>query len=225
MPSRVTVRAVRSTRKGPTSSTGTGADVEAQTGELSFNEYGQLVSTTVTANGDAANPYFNFSGGAAQNQQIGFTFGTSISDGGTGTDGVTQYGDDSTVLSSSQDGYAASSLSSISIDNAGKISATYTNGETSTFAQIAVASFRNVNGLCKVGDNLYAETGSSGSAAVGVAGSGGHGTISSSTLEQSNVDLATELVSMITTERGYQANSKSVSTADEMLQTVLAMKS
>jgi flagellar hook protein FlgE len=194
------------------------ADVLAQSGTLTFNTFGQLVGEQVTYNGDPANPYFNFTGGAQQNQQIAFDFGESINEGGTGTDGTTQYGQASSVLAVSQDGYGPSYLIDISIDNAGKIFGRYTNGETRAFSQIAIANFRNVNGLARMGDNMFAESHLSGQPLAGVANEGGNGRIFSNTMELSNVDMAEEFVRMITTQRGFQANSRSIKTADELLQ-------
>ena len=200
------------------------ADVIAQSGELVFNTDGALVSETVTYNGDPLNPYFNFSGGADQNQRIGFDFGQSIADGGSGTTGTTQYGQESSVLATTQDGYGPSFLEDITIDNDGKIYGRYTNGQTRPFAQIAIANFRNINGLSRVGDNMFSETHLSGQPLMGVANEGGNGRIFSNTLELSNVDLAEQFVSMITTQRGFQANSRSIQTADDLLQELVNLR-
>lgn len=133
--------------------------------------------------------------------------------------------DTSDTLTYSGDGYEAGTLESISIGSDGVITGTYSNGKTKPLAEIALATFTNPQGLEKIGDNLYATTNNSGEFTGGVvAGSAGTGSLSSGTLEMSNVDLANELSQMMIAERAYQANTKAISTADEMLQSLIAMK-
>lgn len=199
-------------------------DVICQSGELVFDEYGRMVSESVTFDGDPTNPYFNFKGGAEQNQQIGFDFGESIVEGGTGTSGTTQYSQPSSILAATQDGYGPSFLMNINIDEAGKVYGQYNNGQTRAFAQLSVVNFRNVSALSRLGGNMFSETHDSGQPLHGVANGGGNGRIFANTLELSNVDLAEEFVHMITSQRGFQANSRSISTADEMMQELVNLK-
>ena len=200
------------------------ADVLAQSGTLVFNTYGQLVSETVTYTGVPPNDHFCFKGGAEPNQVIGFDFGESISEGGTGTEGTTQYGQASSILAANQDGYGPSYLIDIAIDNTGKVMGRYTNGETRAFSQIVIANFRNLNGLSRVGHNMFSQSNESGEPLNGVANEGGNGRIFANTLELSNVDMAAEFVNMITTQRGFQANARSIRTADELLQELVNLR-
>ncbi|MCD8567873.1 MAG: flagellar hook-basal body complex protein, partial [Geovibrio sp.] len=116
------------------------------------------------------------------------------------------------------------SLEQVMFNPAGEIVGYYTNGEVMTIAQVALATFTNNQGLLKVGDTLFAETGNSGTAAIGKPQTGARGEIMSGALENSNVDLSNEFVSMITTQRGFQANSRVITTSDEMLQELLTLK-
>lgn len=133
----------------------------------------------------------------------------------SGTGGIEQ---------TTQDGYPTGSLDEIMFNEAGEVIGYYTNGEVAVLAQIALATFTNVSGLLKVGDTTFMSTTSSGEAAVGAAGTGSRGDIASGVLENSNVDLSSEFVNMITTQRGFQANSRVITTSDEMLQELLSLK-
>lgn len=131
---------------------------------------------------------------------------------------------DSGVSVSAINGYEAGELQSFSIDSTGVIIGTYSNGETQPLGMIALANFTNSAGLEKIGNNLYVTTSNSGSFTGGVAaGSGGTGSLSSGVLEMSNVDLALEFSEMMITQRAYQANSKVISTTDEILETLINM--
>ncbi len=147
------------------------------------------------------------------------TFLNGLTPGAATTDftGTSQYGSPSIVQSTLQDGYAAGTVSGISLDAEGNIVATYTNGTVKNIARLALADFANLNGLQRKGSTLYQATTSSGEALLNKPGVGGAGTVSASMLEESNVDLAAEFVRMIVVQRGYQANSKVISTTDEML--------
>lgn len=138
--------------------------------------------------------------------------------------GITQYGGASTVQALSQDGYASGTLSETSTDPTGVIVGKFTNGQSKDLAQVALATFNNAAGLTKVGDSMFAESNNSGVAQIGTSGTGGRGTLNPGTLEMSNVDLAQEFSNMIITERGFQANSKIITTTDEMLQTLSDLK-
>ena len=137
---------------------------------------------------------------------------------------VTQMAGDNTLDGLYADGYAMGSLESFSIDNAGVITGSYSNGLTKAIGQIAIANFSNAGGLTRVGDTLFAESQNSGIAQIGAAGTAGRGKISAGTLEMSNVDLAEQFTDMITTQRGFQANSRIISTTDEMLQDLVNLK-
>jgi len=136
---------------------------------------------------------------------------------------TTQYSSDSVVVSQQQDGYATGTLVKLSIDNNGNVLGNYSNGTPRKIARIAMAKFTNDQGLTKEGNNLFGESDSSGPATIGTVGSG-VGNIFTNSLEQSNVDLAKEFVNMITTQRGYQANSKTITTTDQMLDTLINLK-
>jgi flagellar hook protein FlgE len=136
---------------------------------------------------------------------------------------ATQYSSESDVISQSQDGYATGTLVSLTIDNDGNILGNYSNGEPRKLARVALAKFSNPVGLAKAGNNLYEATDDSGTAIVGTVGSG-VGKIFTNSLEMSNVDLAQEFVKMITTQRGFQANSKIITTTDELLGELINLK-
>jgi flagellar hook-basal body protein len=138
--------------------------------------------------------------------------------------GTTQYASESLNILSSQDGYPAGSLQRVSIDKDGILTGIYTNGRQQQLYQIGLVRFLNPWGLAKLGDNVYMETRWSGTGTVNPPGYGGTGTIRANFLEQSNTDLADEIVNMIVTQRGFQANSKVVTTTDTMLAEVIEMK-
>jgi len=123
-----------------------------------------------------------------------------------------------------QDGYPAGTLRSISVDDQGVVTATYSNGEMTPMFQVALADFPSYDGLSKMGNNLYAESMASGQALPSTAGTGRLGNISPASLEMSNVDLAEEFVKMITTQRAFQANSRVITTSDEILQELINIK-
>ncbi len=116
------------------------------------------------------------------------------------------------------------SLDSFEIDSSGIINGSYSNGLNRALGQVAVARFSNPSGLSREGDTLFSESQNSGDARIGQAGNGGRGDISAGTLEMSNVDLSDQFSEMITTQRGFQSNSKSITTTDEMLQELVNLK-
>ncbi len=142
-------------------------------------------------------------------------------DGTTAT--LTGYSGSSATSNTTQDGAAAGTISSITVDTDGIITGTFTNGQTIQLAQVALATFANLNGLSKEGNNTWSQTLASGAPNIGAADEGGRGTILGGQLELSNVDTATEFTALIVAQRGYQANSRVVSTADTLLQEVLNM--
>ena len=195
-----------------------GTNVEVGTGSLTFTTDGALDTVTT---GTAISASFT---GATANQAITLDFGTPISGGGTGLDGTTQFAGASNVSSQSQDGYASGVFSGVSVDGQGVVTGLYTNGQKVAMSQLAIAKFRSNDGLGRAGQNLWIDTRDSGTAAMGTAGSGGRGATTGGALEGSNVDLATEFVSMIQHQRSFSANSKTITTADEMLQELINIK-
>lgn len=137
---------------------------------------------------------------------------------------TTNYATSSSTIFSSQNGYTAGLLSSISVNSDGVLSGTYSNGVTIELYAIALATFTNLQGLNSVGDNLYTSTLDSGEATTNRANTGIAGSISGNTLESSNVDMASEMVSMIITQRGFEANSKTITTVDTMLSQLIQLK-
>ena len=137
---------------------------------------------------------------------------------------TTNYATSSSTISSNQDGYAPGSLTGTSVDENGVVSATYSNGQTRDLFVVALADFRNPTDLYREGNNLLSATTESGDATLGRANSGVFDSISGYTLESSNVDMASEMVNLITLQRAFQSNSKVVTTADEMMQKALEIK-
>jgi len=188
-------------------------------GALTFTTDGALDAETVTTAVSAT-----FGGGATAAQAITLNFGTSITEGGTGLDGTTQFAGPSNVSAQKQDGYASGDFSGVSVDGQGVVTGLYTNGQKIAMSQLGIAKFRSNDGLGRAGQNLWISTRESGTAAMGTAGSGGRGATTGGALEGSNVDLAAEFVSMIQHQRSFSANSKTITTADEMLQELISLK-
>lgn len=138
--------------------------------------------------------------------------------------GATQYGSSFAVNSLTQNGYATGQLSGVSVSGGGVVSAQYSNGQTSVLGQVAMANFADPQGLQQLGDAMWAQTFASGAAVPGSAGISDFGNIQSGALENSNVDLTQQLVSMMNAQRNYQANSQVVSTDDQLLQTILQLR-
>jgi flagellar hook protein FlgE len=161
----------------------------------------------------------------ARPQKLQFNFGPTIDeDGVIGTQGSTSLAAKSGVAFHSQDGYEAGYLKTIKIDLDGMIRGTYTNGLERRLGAVALAAFQNNHGLQKVGRNNYIATPKAGEARIGMAQTMSRGSIYSASLEESNVDLAQQFVDMILTQRGFQANSKAVTTTDTMLEEVINLK-
>lgn len=184
-------------------------------GTARFNNDGSLASyTPKTIN-------FSPNNGAAPNQQIKLSFGTSGSN-----DGLVSSNSASTLTGQATDGYTSGNLKpdAIRVDDKGNILGEFTNGKTFAVAKIAMASVANNSGLEEIGGNLFKVTANSGNIVVGEAGTGGRGEMKTSALEMSNVDLSRSLTELIIIQRGYQANSKTISTSDQMLQTLIQLK-
>jgi flagellar hook protein FlgE len=137
---------------------------------------------------------------------------------------ITQYTSSSTTKPFEQDGYTMGYLENFKIDQRGVITGVYSNGSRRPLGQIALATFANQGALEKAGDNNFVVSNNSGIANIGTSGTAGRGTIISGTLEMSNVDLSDQFVDMIVTQRGFQANSRTIQTADQMLQEILTLK-
>jgi flagellar hook protein FlgE len=140
------------------------------------------------------------------------------------TNVTTNYATSSSTVFTSQNGYTAGLLNSIAVDKNGVISGKFSNGQTQALWVVALANFTNLQGLDSVGDNLYAATLESGQGTTNRANTGVAGAIASNTLESSNVDMASEMVSMIITQRGFEANSKTITTVDSMLSEIIQLK-
>jgi flagellar hook protein FlgE len=193
----------------------------AANGTIGFSASGALLTINgVAATTQAANPVLNITwgnGAAASTINVDMV---NID----GSANVSQYSAASATSSSSQDGYGAGSLTSMTVDQNGIISGTFTNGQVIQLAQVALSSFNNVNGLVQAGNNHWAQSLASGSPTIGVANQGGRGGVLGSNLELSNVDVATEFTKLILSQRGYEANSKIVTTTDQMMQVTLNLK-
>lgn len=189
-----------------------GGTYAVELGELTFNQNGTLAgggATTFSLDGAAGAPEFG-----GDNPFAALNVGVSF-------EGSTQFANDSTVNNTVQDGYASGSLVGITIENDGTIMRNYSNEQSRASGQIALVSFRNPEGLNPRGDNLWTATAASGQELINAPGTGLVGMIQAGATETSNVDLAQELVDMIIAQRSYQANSQTISTQDELLQTII----
>ena len=164
----------------------------------------------------------------------GGTFTLSAVDFGNGSDATgdividststTQFGTDFAISSIVQDGYGAGQLISFDFDDSGVAFARYTNGQSRAIGQVALANFRNNNGLQPIGNTNYVETFASGSANVGEPGTAGRGVIQASAVEQANVEITQELVNLIIAQRNFQANAQVISTEDQVTQAVINLR-
>lgn len=183
------------------------------TGTISFNSDGSLASYSPRTLNYTAN------NGSTANQAVSLNLGTLGQ-----FDGLKSNDNDSSTGLITQDGYAGGDLSGISVDETGTVIGSFSNGYSFALAQVAMATFTNESGLESDGGNCYIASTNSGTATVGQASTGTKGSIQSSALEMSNVDLSRSLTQLIVIQRGYQANSKTITTADEMLNTLLQLK-
>ncbi|GKS59207.1 flagellar hook protein FlgE [Nitrospira sp.] len=174
---------------------------------LVFNSSGALTS------GGAQNFSLAIAGGATTPQAVAVDF-----------TGVTQYAAQSALLDQAQNGFTSGTLAQFAIDSQGQVTAQYTNGRTQLLAQVVLSRFPNPQGLARQGDNVFSQTAESGTAIQGAPASNGLGRIISGAIEQSNVDLGEEFVHMIITQRAFQANSRAITTSDEMLQELVNLK-
>jgi flagellar hook protein FlgE len=177
-----------------------------------------LTDGTVDTTGTFAPPKIKFTpnSGAAE-----VTINVDL---GEGVNGLSQFAGSANAVMRDQDGYSNGSLQTFTIDTAGTIIGSFTNGTTKTLGQIALADFNNAGGLERIGDNMYQVSSNSGSALIGYAGEGATSSIVSGALEMSNVDLAQEFTDMIVAQRGFQANGRVITTSDQMLQELVQLK-
>jgi flagellar hook protein FlgE len=197
-------------------------------GTLTFDGLGQIASVTPTApaTGGGTAPAvadLSFTTPAWTTGAQASPISWDIVDA-NGVVSLTGYASPSATSSKSQNGAAAGMIDSISISADGSIVATFGAGQTVSVGQLALAQFNNPKGLVKLGSNRYGESQAAGIPNVGVAGTGGRGTLIGSALEQSNVDIAQEFTQMILAQRGYQANSKTITVSDELLMDTLNLK-
>jgi flagellar hook protein FlgE len=193
-------------------------------GYLEFDDEGRLVSDTAQIYGGTGNTGFDFAGGVSQDQAITLDFGIGTAQAGSGRDKTTQYGSANSVIFQTQDGYSSGSLISMNIDQTGTMVGSFTNGQTIPIAEIYLARFIAPTMLTKQGRNLYAESAASGSPIIGSPNTSGRGRVMASSLETSNVDLAEEFVRMISYQRGFQANTRVITTTDDMLTELMQLK-
>ncbi len=185
-----------------------GAVDAANTGELRFNSNGTL---------DEANSTFPDYSFAMNNGADDVTFGINF-------DGTTQFGQEFDLGSLDQNGYTAGSLVGVTVDDDGNIIGNYANEQSQVLGTLALANFRNPEGLQPAGDNAWVETGTSGQPLLGLAGTGMFGNVESQALEVSNVDLTSELVDLIIAQRNYQANTQTIKVQDEVLQNAVNLR-
>ncbi|WP_457572088.1 flagellar hook protein FlgE [Desulfovulcanus sp.] len=195
------------------------SDSAAKNIEINFGLRNKTTSWTLS-DGNSDGSYDALDLGTTTDPQSIITFETPE----YSANATTTYSSGSTTIYQSQDGYTAGFLQNVSVDRDGVVTGRYSNGQILPLYVITMADFNNKYALRREGGNLFSETRQSGPALTGPPGTAGKGTISSNSLEQSNVDLSTEFVKMITTEKGFQANSKTITTTDTMLATIIQMK-
>ena len=194
-------------------------------GSLAFNGNGTLVGVTPTAGGTVTGAAGNVKGIAIAGLTDGasnMAFDWDLFNGTTPV--VTQVAGASSTSSTQQNGSASGTLVSFSIGSDGTVTGSFSNGDTGALGQIALAEFGDVEGLQRVGDNLFTETLASGQAVVGSPGTGGRGTLSGGAIELSNVDIATEFSNLIVAQRAFESNAKAVTTFDQITQDTINLK-
>jgi len=200
---------------------------------VNFDNTGTLLSVTDTA-GNMTNPEgqivlqasFNVAEANADEQGNPYrqTININLGTIGSQQNTITQSAAASSTKAYYQDGYTMGYLDNFKIDSSGIITGVYSNGTNRVIGQIAMATFTNQGGLEKAGENTYVESNNSGLANIGTSGIAGKGSLLAGSLEMSNVDLTEQFTDMIVTQRGFQASSKTIQTADTLLDTVLSLK-
>ena len=189
------------------------APFNERTGSVRFNNDGSLATY------NPPNVSFSGNNGSAPDQQINLSFGTA-----NAFDGMTSFDSRSATSGISQDGYTGGDLVGIRIDQSGTLVGSFSNGRSFGLAQIAMAKFTNNEGLSTEGGNVFIQTANSGDPIIGTAATAGRGFIQSSALEASNVDLSRALTQLIIIQRGFQANGKTITTSDQLLETLIGLK-
>jgi flagellar hook protein FlgE len=182
-------------------------------GRISFTNTGALALATIPSLTYTAN------NGSAPNQTIDLNFGTI-----NAFDGMTSFDNPSGTSGISQDGFPGGDLVGIRIDQSGTLVGSFSNGRSFGLAQIGMAKFSNNEGLVSDGGNVYLQSANSGDPIIGTAATAGRGFMQSSALEASNVDLSKSLTQLIIIQRGYQANGKTITTSDTLLETLIGLK-
>ncbi len=191
----------------------TTAPFNEKTGSIRFNNDGSLATY------NPPNISFSANNGSAPDQQVSLSFGTA-----NAFDGMTSFDSPSGTSGISQDGFTGGDLVGIRIDQSGTIVGSFSNGRSFGLAQVGMAKFTNNEGLATEGGNVFVQTANSGDPIIGTAATSGRGFIQSSALEASNVDLSLALTQLIIIQRGYQANGKTITTSDQLLQTLIGLK-
>ena len=184
------------------------------TGTLTFSSSGVLTSPTSNLSG------ITFPGLTDGASDLSFNWQLY---GSSGSPLISESASTSTATSTSQDGYASGTYQSFSVDSTGAISATFSNGQVQQVGQVAIAAVPNEDGLTRVGNNNFQTSAASGVATFAAAGVGSRGTIEDETLEESNVDISTEFSDLIVAQRAFQANSKTVTTFDQVTEDAISM--
>ena len=203
-----------------------------KTADNTWEGYQYVDGNSVTAGGSASFPVTFDSAGALATPAGGtVTMDAYTPSGGGGVlnmsldfTGTTQYGTDFAVNNLSQDGYSSGRLAGVDIDGEGVVFARYTNGQSSALGKVAMAKFNNEQGLRQIGDTSWAESFSSGNVQLGEAGTSSFGQIQSGALESSNVDVAEQLVNLITAQRNFQANAQVIQTGDQITQAIINLR-
>lgn len=177
--------------------------------KLSFDANGKLSSPTGATSFDGFTPV-----GATSPQSLSLTFGSDTAATSSAFD----------VASSAQNGKAVGQLSGVTVDATGTVKAAYSNGNSQTLGQVVVANFTDTSGLRQLGSSDWSATGESGAPTLGTAGAGGLGNLMSGTIEQSNVDITTQLVDLISAQRNFQANSKALDTQNQNLDSIINIR-
>lgn len=189
------------------------APTNEKTGSVRFNNDGSLATY------NPPNVSFSANNGSAPDQQVALSLGTANE-----FDGMTSFDSPSATSGISQDGFTGGDLVGIRIDQSGTLIGSFSNGRSFGLAQIGMAKFTNNEGLATEGGNVYIQTANSGDPIIGTAATAGRGFIQSSALEASNVDLSLALTQLIVIQRGYQANGKTITTSDQLLETLIGLK-
>ena len=189
------------------------APYNEKTGSVKFNNDGSLSTF------DPPNIFFTGNNGSAADQQVSLTLGTAGA-----YDGMTSFDSVSTTSGISQDGFTGGDLVGIRIDQSGTLVGSFSNGRSFGLAQVGMAKFTNNEGLSVEGGNVFVQSANSGDPIIGTAATAGRGFIQSAALEASNVDLSRALTQLIIIQRGFQANGKTITTSDQLLQTLIGLK-